>query len=76
MSTSTTEAVLTHDTEPRGYRICRCHGCGHGSRCTPGNDFYTHMTDADPKPLYCEQCVVPKGAIELDLRRYQSKVQS
>lgn len=63
------QPTLTHETEPRGYRMCRCFTCGHESVCQPNNDYYTKRADPLPKPLYCERCIVPPGAIEFDLRK-------
>ena len=50
------EEVITHGGADRAYRLCRCGQCGHESRCTPDNAFYT--ASGDPTgPLRCEKCM-------------------
>jgi hypothetical protein len=48
---------ITHDTEPRAYRLCKCHECGIVAQCTPSFDFYTDsVADLNGEPLRCEMC--------------------
>jgi hypothetical protein len=60
----TDDPILTHATEPRGGRLCRCSRCERVLRCTPQSDFFT-LDDpgGEPgspidngKPLLCESC--------------------
>ena len=64
MDASSVQELLTHATECRAYRMCRCAICSSVSRCTPSNDFYT-IADPDQhgpsaidygKPLLCGGC--------------------
>ncbi len=67
----TVEEVLTHATEYRGGRLCRCAKCGTVRRCTPTHDFYVvpdsaAVTRSEPncgKPLFCAGCILdPDGS--------------
>lgn len=44
---------ITHDGEPRGYKVCECHVCGKAALCTPSFDFYYRTPGG---PLECEKC--------------------
>ena len=63
------DAVLTHETEDRGGRLCKCARCGSVERCTPRRDFYTIASHAGmvAPPLFCESCFIPA---EMYARKY------
>jgi len=68
------EVVLTHATEPRGYRLCRCSVCDEVHRCTPSSDFFTVGGEADEplengKPLFCASCFFDWCARHMDRSR-------
>lgn len=54
-----TEKILTHRTEPQGYRLCKCAKCGIIRRCTPSFDFYVNGGD-ETLALWCETCFMTK----------------
>lgn len=59
---STKETPLTDgDEKSRAYEWCKCFACSYIAQCTPSADFYTRTGEPNG-PLFCEQCVVHRGA--------------
>ncbi len=63
--------ILTHATEDRSGRRCRCLVCGVVRRCIPGSDFYIASSPGQRrpdaaldhgKPLFCERCFLTRVA--------------
>lgn len=58
-----TDEVITHGGVDRGFKLCKCTGCGEVSLCTPSNDFYTRTEDGLEGPLYCERCTLENRGV-------------
>lgn len=64
------EPILTHATEDRGGRLCRCALCDRVHRCTPSSDFFTVDAPGDDRnkppnngqPLLCTACFFTHAA--------------
>jgi hypothetical protein len=68
------EEVLTHDSADRRFRLCHCAICGHVSRCTPSNDFYSKIPGG---PLRCEACMLDEHKLPmLDLTQPKTETEA